>query len=328
VEEPTPAPAPKPLRLPRLLVVAAVVALGQLWLTHHVGWGAETPWVAALLVLLTGIDWALGKALPDDRKKALDAAVRDRLVPLLTSGGAMMLCAAVVLAALVVSSLTVIPGGDIAAIGRSVTARLSTLEGTVVGERVVVGDSSGARFSWLRTSPFGHAYRLAVDGYLEETVTVYPLIGVRITPERDLRRSPSLLLRPPVAGVQSLASGGKLTIRRRSTDAAAVDLAPPQTGHTGSVLVGRAQPIPAANVMSWRLELSAARMDEAALSAMMVGWQQPRVVAPATPLAPGMAVTAEICSRAKLVVARAEVVLGTEALIDVPLLAVSGGGCQ
>jgi hypothetical protein len=312
--------------LPRLIVLAVAVALAQLWVSHHLGWGGDTPWIAAVLLGIAAANKFLGLALSKDKKAALEAQVRQRVEPVLTGWFPMLMCAVAGVMMILLSSVTIVPGSDIAAGSNPVTARLSAVDGTVIDDKLLSRAASPARFTWLRTSPFGRPYRLAVDGYIEESVTVYPLIGLNVAPDRDLRRSPSVLFRPSVRGVQTLKSDGKLIVMWHPAVGGPKYLVPPQTGHAGSLLVGRNQQIPVAAVATWRLELSAAGADESTVSEMILRWTRPRVLKPWIALAPGMRVVAEIQTRRNVAVERAEVVLGADALIDAPLLADAQGG--
>lgn len=317
---------PAPSILPRLIVLAVAVALGQLWVKRHLGWGSETPWIAAVLFVLTYADKALDKVLSKDRKAALEEQFRKVAEPVLVGRFPMLMCGVAVLLALLYSSITMIPDNDGPASGGKLSTRLATVDGAVLDEQQLQPKKS-TRFVPLRTSPFGRPYRLTVDGYLPETVNVYPVIGLNVTPDRDLRRSPSVLFRPSLDGVQTLASEGTFTLVWRQTGGSpSVPLVPPQSGQRGSFLVGRDQPIPATASASWRLELTSAAVQDPILSRMIQAWSRYKHVVPTTQLAPGMALVAEIKSRTEKTVERAEVVLGTDALIDVPLLAVSGGG--
>jgi hypothetical protein len=308
----------------KLLVVAFVAALGHFWVRRHLGIGGDTPWVAAVIAGLGVVDTVIGKLLSKSAKEAFDAKVRTALAQWLTGSLAMLICAALLVAALLLSSVTVVPGED-AADGRSqLTVRLVSLDGEPVAEATSGPDKAPARLTWLRTSPFGRGYRLTVDGYLEEPITVYPLIGSTIAPQRDLRRSPSVLFRPPIPAVQALASGGTFVVSWRRSGTAPARLFPPQKDHDGSFLVGRGQPMPPAMSGNWRLELSDANVVNPALSQMLRRWNHIRVIQPTVPLTPAMILVAEVRSRRvdlDDVIARAEVTLGTEQLIDVPLLA-------
>src|SRR2546428_14132004 len=70
---------------------------------------------------------------------------------------------------------------------------------------------------FVPTSPFGRSFRLRVDAYVEHVLTVYPIVGGRVTPERDLRGSPSVLLRPPVYALRYLDTGSITVAWRQGT---------------------------------------------------------------------------------------------------------------
>jgi hypothetical protein len=311
----------------RLLFVATVAALGELWIRRHVGWGWDTPWIASAVLFLTAVDAIVGKVVSKEVKESFDGSVRQRIGRALTGRVAMLACIGVILAALVLSSVTIIPGTETVGDGEHVVkAKLVSLAGE---EQPVMGDKSVARFRWLNTSPFGRPYRLSVEGYLDEPVVVYPLLGVTITPERDLKRSPSVLFRPPRAAVQSLASDGTFSVRLEKPAGPAEALVSAQHGQEGSFLVGRPQAISAALLAAWRLELGADNVVEPTLDQMLRKWSQFRLIQPERPLAPGMRLVAEVRSRRTDivdVVARAEVVLGTDAFYDVPMIVVPPGG--
>lgn len=313
--------------LPRVIVLALVVALGQLWLNHHLGWGGDTPWIAGILFVATFADKFLAKVISKEEKEKLDTQLKQTLEPVLSGTLPMLLSAVAVIVALGFSSMIIIPGNDLASSGKSVKARLLTLDRTPVDVRDLGTEKAGARFRWLRTSPFGRPYRLAVDGYLEEVVAVYPIVGLKVIPDRDLRRSPTVLFRLQADAITSFASGGTFSVTWRIGTGPVKVLVPPQRGNEGSILVGRGQANSAVAVNTWRLELVSGGVEEPTLSKMILGWSRPRVVEPAIPPAPGMTLVAEIRSRTGKVVARSdEIELGTEAFVDVSLLTLPEGG--
>lgn len=320
-------PTPPPSMPLRLLFVASVASLGELWIRRHVGWGWDTPWIASVVLFLTVLDAMLGKLSSKEVKESFDRCVRQRLARGLTGRVAMAACLAVILSALVLSSVTIIPGTEaVGDGGHLLKAKLLSLSGQ---EQPATADRSVVRFRWLSTSPFGRPYRLSVEGYLDEPVVVYPLLGLTIAPDRDLKRSPSVLFRPPRAAVQSLASDGTFGVRLERPPGPAEVLVALQHGHEGSFLVGRPQPISAALLAAWRLELGAEGVPEPTLDQMLRKWSQFRLIQPTWPLAPGMRLVAEVRSRRTDVVdvvARAEFVLGADAFYDVPMIVVPPGG--
>src|SRR5207248_851364 len=134
--------------------------------------------------------------------------------PLFTGSLPLLVCGVAFVVALLLSSVTVLSGAESAGTSDPVTVRLSMMDGSAsTDRRLGLGTAKApARFTWLRTTPFGQPYRLAVDGYVEQIVTVYPIIGLNVIVDRDLRRSPSVLFRPSIRGVQTLNSEGKLLI--------------------------------------------------------------------------------------------------------------------
>src|SRR5437879_2903812 len=128
-------PPARPMLLPRLIALAVAVALAQLWVSHHLGWGRDTPWIAGLLFVIAAADKFLGWALPKDKKEAVEAQARQMLEPLLTGWFPMLICAAVFVVALLLSSVTVMSGSDLAATGNPVRARLSTVDGIGSGDQ-------------------------------------------------------------------------------------------------------------------------------------------------------------------------------------------------
>lgn len=320
----TPEPTP-PRLLPRLIVLALMVALGQLWAKRHLGWGGDTPWIAVVVAVVTGADKLLDKVLSKERKAALEAQLRTALEPVLVGRFALLVCILAVLLAPVFSSVTVVPGSDQPAAAGRLTAQLSSIDGALLGTQTLQSRTP-ARFLTRFQSPFGHPYRLSVDGYIPETVTVYPFVGLTVTPDRDLRRSPSVLFRPSANGIATLNSGGTFVVEWRAAGGPPLAVVPPQSGAPSSFLIGRAQAIPPGTIALWKLDLTAAEVRDPELSQIIQLWNRPRRLEPARPLAPRMVLVAEVRSRQNKVVDRAEVELGTDALLDVPLLAVPSGG--
>lgn len=297
----------------RFIALVLLAAGVQLWVNHHLGLSSQTPWVALVLGTLSGALGLAARLLDEGEKKGLAEGARNVLRVLLHRGLLTWLWGIALVGALFVSSVMVIPG-EAGARGK---AALRSVEGDLVGERDLAAGI--ARFVVL-TSPFGRPYRLTVHGFLEETVAVYPLAGLKLAPERDLRRSPSVLFRPPREGVQALRSQGTFTValKRSGGDQ---PLIPPQRGHAGSFLLGRAQAIPPTNVALWRLELEGGGATRALLAQMVLAWSRTRVIEPAVPLSPGMTLVAEISTPVGVVVSRTQVTLGSEPLTDVVLVA-------
>jgi hypothetical protein len=300
----------------RLIALILLIAGVELWAGHHLGWSWQTPWVALVVGAVSKVaDWIL----PKQERDALGERCRRRLHAWLPASRVASAWGLALTLAALVSSVTVTSTDTH---GRA-KAVLKTADGGALGARTL--ESGLARFPVL-TNPFGRPLRLTVDGFLEESITVFPVVGVRVTPDRDLRRSPSVLFRPPPIGVQTLASGGTFAVAWKRPDGSPQPLAAPQAGPHGAFLVGRAQAIPAASVGLWRLELEVFEVGPAVTSRMLLAWSRPHLVQPVAPLAPGMTLLAEVRTRVGAVVAQVEVTLGSDALTDVALLALGTGG--
>jgi len=296
----------------RFIALVLLAAGVQLWLNHHLGLGSQTPWIALGLGTLSGAVGLAARLLDEGERRGLAENLRKVLRVLLHGGLLTWLWGLASVGALFLSSVLVIPEA-----GARGKAALRSVEGVLVGERDL--EDGVARFVVL-TSPFGRPYRLSVPGFLDETVAVYPLAGLKLTPERDLRRSPSVLFRPSHEGVQALRSKGTFTVvvKRPGGDQ---PLILPQQGHVGSFLLGRPHAIPAASVGLWRLELEGSGASPALVAQMVLTWSRTRVVAPAAPLAPEMTLVAEVRTPVGVVVSRGQVTLGSEPLTDVALIA-------
>jgi hypothetical protein len=184
------------------------------------------------------------------------------------------------------------------------------------------GKDASLRFA-VSTSPLGRAYRLKIPGYIEQVVQVYPLIGLTVVPETDLRVSPSLLFRPPTNALQELnpQSNGKfqiLEIQKNAANSLVVSC------HKSSYLLGREQGIPAAWAGLWDLELKVSQISDVPTveASTKLAWYRYTVLVPPHDLAPGDFIEARVISGGNAVIARAQVKLGSEPLKDVALLAV------
>jgi len=313
----TPADVPDQASLGARFIALVLLAAGvQLWVNHHLGLSSQTPWIALALGTLSGVLGVAARLLDDGEQKGLAEAARKVLRFLLHPGLLTWLWGLALVGALFVASVMVIPEA-----GATGKATLRSVDGAALGQRDL--KEGVARFVVL-TSPFGRPYRLSVPGFLEETVAVYPFAGLKLTPERDLRRSPSVLFRPTRDGVEALRSRGSFTVvvKRPAGDEALIS---PQQGHVGSFLLGRKQAIPPANVGLWRLELEGGGASPALLAQMVLSWSRKLDLESSQPLAPEMTLVAEVRTPANVVVSRGQVTLGSEPLTDVALTDVPPG---
>jgi hypothetical protein len=297
-------------------LVAAWIVTVNAWTTRHLGWGLES--VFGLASIATGLALAfsvLGKVLPEDEWKNLRISAAK--VPLTLVLGAWIAFCAI---ASVRSSVLIVRD----ATGDTLSSK----------DLLLTSVSSGGRFSpdaqdpkaepvrfRVPTTPFGRAYRLKVPGYLEQVVQVFPLTGLTVIPERDLRVSPSVLFRPSITAIRELGpSGGKfqvLTVTGTAKESLAVSC------QKSSLLLGSAQEIPASWPGLWKLELDTHTVpggsDQSNTAETMLAWLQHTYRRPPHDLAPGTELEARVISSGNAIVASARTTLRSEPLIDVAL---------
>jgi hypothetical protein len=313
----TPHPASPDVRLlARMIAFLAFLVTVELWLTHHLDLGRGTPWVAMVFAVTSGLGWVLDKG----QMEGLTAWIRGRLHRWLGLKAVVLLWAVALAPLLLLSSVALIPDPGMP----DSSVRVASVDRQPQCAKRVAGVAPVRCL--VPTSPFGRTFRVAVDGYVEQAVTVYPGAGARLSPDRDLRRSPAVLLRPPVYALRYLDGGGYLTVRAASGGGAG-PLVERAGGHRGAFLIGRNQAIPGGSARAWKLDLEGDGHAPNVVAQTLRDWSRPRFVALEQPLAPGMTVVAEIRTgsaggRPDRVVARTEVALGSESFIDVGMLAV------
>lgn len=313
-----PADPPRPDTdwLNRVLALVPLVALALLWSNHHLGAGAGYPGLvaavaAALPIALGLVNKLLDKASQESGAARLRAWVARTLSRRAIAVG--YLSAGIV--ALAWSSLVVI-ADDASATG-PVAIQIVALDGHgATAARTLVPRGEPARFV-VTSNPFGRVFRLEVEGYVPQTVEIYPIVGRRISPARDLRRSPTVLLRLSQLAVGSFQdqSGGELVVTRLG--AGAGDVIARTREPRAAFLLGRAQRVPAGYAPAWRTELLARSVrDESLVAKHLVGWKEPVVLLPTVVLEPGMPLRVQLLNAAGNVVASSDFVLGSDELQD------------
>lgn len=304
---------------PRAVASIALVVIAQLWASHHLGIGGDTPWVAVVVAAIYGGVDLLERLDPAGLKRSM-RWVRKTIVRVLTMQLLVVLYAIFVVVTLVVSSVLIISESASDQSEKTLDVTLTSADTRVVDQDQLGPRRKLAQFVVL-TNPFGRPFRLLVDGYLEQALMVYPIVGTTVTLERDLRVAPSLLLRPPLSALGFLEGGGYLTLTWKLRGRSGPLIAREQ-GYRGSFLIGRPQAIPDAKVIRWKLELEGGGFAPKLISQTLLEWNSPKVLSPTVPLTPGMIVAAAIHSRADIPVARAEITVSSESLIDVGMLPV------
>jgi hypothetical protein len=299
----------------RVIVLVPLVVAVLLWASHHLGIGpGNLAGLGSLVSIVTFTLGAVEKLLEKAEVETIGGRVRETARMVFSMPVLVILYIVAGVVGLTASSVMIIP--DATASSAPVAVRLAPVD-RLSAERTVTLEPGSILRMLVFTNPFGRPFRLHVDGYVPETFDVYPLTGLRVRPGRELRRSPSLLIRVPVEAKRiSLDNEGQIVVwvlTARGREEIARDKTP-----RGAFLLGRPQPVPSANAATWRLELLAAGLDDGRLTAeTLVGWSRPKVLQPRLMLEPGMTLRAEVINRAGATVAWTEVTLGNESLTDV-----------
>lgn len=265
----------------RALALVALLAVADLWLHHHTGFGIRNIGIPAGLAaaLALGVK-AAGYLFGGERVKAALSGVTDPVKAALRRlvTRRLLLVSAAVLgsAMLLVSSVTVV--NDEA--GGSTAVRVTALEDGGSGKSRAL--SAATRTIPVWTTPFGRLYRVEADGYVGASFAVYPPIGLRLQLGRELSTLPAVLFRPAPETLGFLDEGAVLTVTR--TRAQRVDTIAADSGYRGSYLLGRGGAITAALVDDWERELMAGNVADdpnslAGVNSTILAWKSPRRLA-------------------------------------------------
>jgi len=311
--EAAPAPASDwPIRVLALIPLAGALFL---WSDHHLGIGSSQP--VAMASLAAALTFAIG-VLPWFLDEADDKALRSRLRGLVARCVtwrvivvAYFLCATVMLT----WTSVVVLAEDGGRLGR-VTLRALDGASATPHARTPADKDKPARFV-LPATPFGRPYRLEVEGYVPKTIDVYPIVGVRVRPGVDLRRSPSVLLRFTQIALGSWkdAGGAELRVVAVGNGGTETLLASSRTP-ANALFLGRAQAIPAEWQATWRTELQARAVSDALAARQLLAWRETGVLPLAAGLEPGQALRVTLTNDQKHVFARSDLVVGKDEVQD------------
>ena len=301
----------------RAMLLLLWIALVNLWLKRHLGFGWDDPGTISIIVAAVGTVLYLLEKAGRKEQEAWWANLFSWLdLPLL-----LLLYVAVAIPMALFSSVTVLTDPP----GSALTASLTEADqpaGKMKKLDNLSDPNKGLQFSWVSTSPLGRSYRLSVAGYLPQTVQVFPLWGLTLSPRRDLRPSLSVLFRPGADGLRTLADGGCFVAWREQGDQR-TEIATGKPDRKASLLVGNEQAISPAVFENWRMELAAQQLKPDAIDSRILIWKAPYRVPSAIPLEPQMTLVGEVQTREGAPMVRARVTLGDERLTDVPMEAVS-----
>ena len=332
MSEPAAAPADKPADTPaekpaetaaapagdwpiRVLALIPLAGVLFLWSDYHLGIGTSQP--VAMAGLAAALPFAIG-ILPWFLDEGDDKALRSRLRALVARRitwrlivVAYLVCASVMLT----WTSVVVLAEDGGRLGR---VTLRALDGASATSRaqVPVDKDKPARFV-LPATPFGRPYRLEVEGFVPTTIEVYPLVGARVRPGVDLRRSPSVLLRFSQIALGSWkdAGGAELRVVAVGSDGTQTLLASTRTP-ASALFLGRAQALPADWQATWRTELQARAVSDALAARQILAWRETAVLPLSAGLEPGQALRVTLTNDQEYVFARSDLVVGKDEVQD------------
>jgi len=300
--------------MPRALALIVLVVVLDMWGSHHLGIGFRNPGVLAGALAVIGYAVKLvGKLVPKSEREHSSQRLIDSIRSLFTTRVLVGLGVAVALLMTSVSSVTVL--GDAA--DAHVRVSVYPVDAPDQVRQDSLRSAPGLiRFAVL-PSVFGRPFRVEASGYVPATFDVYPVTGRKIRLGQDMAVAPTVLLRPSIKALRSLAGGGSLRVYR--VDGAGKRLLADTTGlRPAAYYIGRPQPASESMVGDWERQLSG-QADQAVIDQTVLAWKRPVALA-VTSVAPGASLVAEIVSRAGKTVARAEVVVGEGRLADVPFM--------
>lgn len=297
---------------PQIIWFLVLVLIVDLWLNRHVGIGFLNPGAfAGIVALMTGGVSFLAKILPKNQRDTAERTLKRWGAGLLTIRVLTLLSLIVIGVSLVYSSVMVIIPDSVESTQRITVGQVGRAARTREGR---AGDI--LRFGVL-TTPFGSPCRVEAEGYVASTFQVFPLIGLTIQPQRNLMRSPSVLLRPNLDVLPVLEDGGRIEIFLVSGHTDERLIASYDKGHRGSFLIGHDQPVSSDLMHWWELELIGMGLPEDVRARTLVEWSHVKFLDSAGELAPGMNLRAKVFSRANKTVAETTIRLDERPLIDV-----------
>ncbi len=312
----------------RLIILSLLVLIINLWSVHHLGTKLVSIVVVNLPLAFIAIINFFSQILSLKDKSEMKDKVLSWFFFFLKTSVLSTLFILILIMGSIVSSVTVMSSGisDKMAVkllpeGRNTLIRGKDKRENIGGkedfknrEKSLNGANDIIRFVRF-TTPFGGPFFLQVDGFLRYSFDLYPWIGKKVRVARDMRVTPSVLVRVPT-GVQMLLPNGRIVVKSEGKVISDI-----QTDEKhGSVIVGRNISIPQTFVEKWRLELIVdTDNDTTATSRGLLVWQCPRVVKPLGQIIPGREIEAMFIVNEKLK-AQAKIELTNEKIQDILLV--------
>jgi hypothetical protein len=294
---------------PRAILLAAWAALANAWAERHLGVGLADP---LALLGLTGswtVLWIVLDALveEDDQKNA-----RRRWAKRLRRWLGQRWVGFVLVLLYGASVIIAASYGSLVVIGPPTGTFVTDLDGRQVADAPATNTPDSRLL--VATNPFGRDLRVAVPGFIDQIVTLYPLLGRRIDPQQDMRPLPTILFRPTTEALDSLGEGGRFSLFKIDGDACRfLGFAAAQS----SFRVGRDRPVPSGVFATWSIELGAIGVNGQVLDRTLLAWGRPEAVATIEPTKPGAQIYAVVATRVDKRKAEVLATVGDESWQDI-----------
>lgn len=299
--------------LGRLTAFLLLVVTAELWAHRHLGYGLTNPGrLGELAAVVTGVVALLNRAFDKGRfdpvlQKLRQAAGALLARPVLLVGWAVFLYLAATR-----SSVTVLtPEGE------PPRMQLEALDPGYASSRPDTRPGFG-RFR-VSVNPLGTPFRLRAQGFVPVSFDVPPLVGRTVRLE-DLRKSPSLLVRPSLLAIRELEKGCVVVRKDGATGA----IIATSRGPT-SVVVGPRRPVPSTSLEEWKLELESQGVVGQPAATALLAWQRTRYEEPLIDLEPGMTLYARAVTEGGTPLAEGRITLGNEPLLEMSLVDLPAG---
>lgn len=169
----------------------------------------------------------------------------------------------------------------------------------------------------LFINPFSSQYELEVTGFLPKVVSIKPITGTVVIPERDLQKIPTVLFRPTPRSYTLLGSGGWFELYQRQNGQF---LPAAEDQGTHAWFIGPRRQQPGMLLTNWRLEAEAIGFTGPALATLVLRWRNPRAMILQSDTGPDDVMCALVSNVDRnRFMAGVVVTLGRDEYIDIPL---------
>lgn len=288
----------------RVLALVTLLVAFDLWLVRHTGYGLSDPravgGIGGAVFMVFGLFKSITSVADEGSWQAWTRRLIGGVLDFRSLAGLYLVSAFVMLT---ISSVTVIPTLDWQ--GRKV--ELHPIDAEENPQTIQLCDQIHRQWVWV--SPFGRTYRVKVEGYLPNSFEVYPMAGATIRPDKDLQRSPTILIRPTIEALHSLRQCeseegvkrcGWFRLCKVEPNAECTEIAR-KHGYSSSFLIGWPQAVPQDLLAHWRLELSVLVPQDAqkTVAETILAWKDTMLLSPKPSVEVGMTLRAEVYTKSR-----------------------------